>query len=95
MKQIKFRSRRERVLCTMYIVMVLYAYFRSNTELVPVFLSTGTLVPFGIPAESGRNVPPSLMNNCTLNYSNIQLLAPQEVLRILLKASWLLTVTVK
>ena len=94
--------------------MVLYAYFRSNTELVPVFLSTGYLVPFGIPAESGHNVPPSLMN-FTLNFmlqitevgaildwsyslnnsSNIQLLAPQEVLRILLKASWLLTVTVK
>jgi len=32
--------------------------FRSNTELVPVFQSTGTLAPFGIPAESGRNVPP-------------------------------------
>ncbi len=57
MKQIKFRSRMERVLRTMYIVM--YA-FRSNTELAPVFQSTGTLVPFEIPAESGRNVPPCL-----------------------------------
>ena len=52
MKQIKFWSRTGLVLCTMYIVM--YA-FRSNMELVPVFQSTGTLVP----AESGRNVPPS------------------------------------
>ena len=48
MKQIKFRSRTERVLRTAYIV--LYA-FRSNTELVPVFQSTGTLVPFGILAN--------------------------------------------
>jgi hypothetical protein len=55
MKQTKFRSRTERDLRTTYIVM--YA-FRSNTELIPVFQSTGTLVPFGIPAESGRNVPP-------------------------------------
>ena len=55
MKQIKFRSRTERVLRTTYIVM--YA-FRSNTELVPVFQSTGTRVLFGIPAESGQNVPP-------------------------------------
>jgi len=57
MKQIKFRSRTEHVLRTTYIVM--YA-FRSNTELLPVFQSTGNLVPFGIPAESGRNVPPRL-----------------------------------
>ena len=33
--------------------------FRSNTVLVQVFQSTETLVLFGIPAESGRNVPPS------------------------------------
>ena len=32
---------------------------RSNTELIPVFQSTGTLDLFGIPAKSGRNVPPS------------------------------------
>jgi hypothetical protein len=32
--------------------------FRLNTELVPVFQSTGTLVPSGILAESGQNVPP-------------------------------------
>jgi len=51
----KFRSRTERVLRTTYVVM--YA-FRSKTELVPVFQSTGTQVPFGIPAESGRNLPP-------------------------------------
>ena len=57
MKQIKFRSRTERVLRTSYVVM--YA-FRSKTELVPVFQSTGTLVPFGIPAESGRNVQPRM-----------------------------------
>jgi hypothetical protein len=32
-----------------------YKYaFQSNTELVPVFLSTVTLVLFGIPAESVR-----------------------------------------
>jgi len=37
---------------------VMYA-FRSNMELVPVFQSAGNLVPIGIPAESGRNVPPS------------------------------------
>ena len=56
MKQIKFRSRTtESVLRTASIVM--YA-FRSNTELDPVFQSTGTLVTFGIPAESGWNVPP-------------------------------------
>jgi hypothetical protein len=60
MKQIKFRSRTERVLRTACIVM--YA-FRSNTELVPVFQSTGTLVPFGILAESGRNVPPSVLGD--------------------------------
>jgi len=38
-------------------------YVHSNVclsvKLVPVFQSIGTLVPFGIPAESGRNVPPS------------------------------------
>jgi hypothetical protein len=56
MMQIKFRSRTELVLCTTYIER--YAFW-SNTELVRVFQSTGTLVPFGIPAESGRNVPPS------------------------------------
>jgi len=33
--------------------------FQSNTELVLVFQSIGPLVPFGIPAESGQNVPPS------------------------------------
>ena len=37
-------------------------YVRSmpsgQTEIVLVFQSTGTLVPFGIPAESGRNVQP-------------------------------------
>ena len=55
MKQIKFQSRTERVLRTTYIVM--YAFW-SNTELNPVFQSTGTPVPFRIPAESGRNVPP-------------------------------------
>ena len=55
MKQIKLRSRMERVLRTLYIVM--YA-FRSNKELFPGFQGTGTLVPFGIPAESGRNVQP-------------------------------------
>ena len=49
------RSRMDRVLRTTYIV--IYA-FQSNTELVLVFQSTGTLVPFGILAESGRNVPP-------------------------------------
>jgi len=43
MKHIKFRSRTKRVLYTTYIVM--YA-FRSNTELVLVFQSTGTLVLF-------------------------------------------------
>jgi len=53
MKQIKFRSRTERVLRTTYIVM--YAFW-SNTELVPVFQITETLVPARIPAESGRNV---------------------------------------
>ncbi len=41
MKQIKFRSRTGHVLRTTYVVM--YA-FRSNTELIPVFHSTGTLV---------------------------------------------------
>ena len=46
----------ERVLRTTYVIM--YA-FQSKTELVPVFQSTETLVPFRIPAESGRNVPPS------------------------------------
>ena len=56
MKQIKFQSRTELVLRTKYIVM--YA-FRSNTELVLVFQSTGNLVPFGFSAESGRNVHPS------------------------------------
>ena len=55
MKQIKFRSRTEHVLRTTYIVM--YA-FQSKMELVLVFQSTGTLVPTGIPAESGRNVQP-------------------------------------
>ncbi len=35
----------------------MYAFW-LNTELVPVFQSTGTPVPFGILAESGRNVPP-------------------------------------
>ena len=54
MKQIKFRSRTKHVLRTTYVVM--YAFW-SNTELVPVFHSTGTLVLFGIPTESGRNVP--------------------------------------
>ena len=43
--------------CLRTTYIVIYA-FRSNTELVLVFQSTGTLVPFGIPAESGRNVPP-------------------------------------
>ena len=43
-------------LCTTYIVM---NAFLSNTELIPFFQSTGTLVPLGIPAESGQNVPPS------------------------------------
>ena len=57
MKQIKFRSRTERVLHTTYIIM---HAFRSNTELVRVFQSTGALVPFGIPGESGRNVQPSV-----------------------------------
>ena len=57
MKQIKFWSRTGLVLCTMYIVM--YA-FRSNMELVPVFQSTGTLVPFRFPAGSDRNVPPRM-----------------------------------
>jgi hypothetical protein len=33
--------------------------FQSNTEHVPVFLSAGNLVLIRIPAESGRNVPPS------------------------------------
>ena len=47
----------ERVLRNTYIV--IYA-FRSNTELVPVFQSTGTLVPFRFPAESDRNVPPRM-----------------------------------
>ncbi len=65
MKQIKFRSRTERVLRTTYVVM--YA-FRSKTELVPVFQSTGTLVPFGILAESGRNVPPSSLCNTSKIY---------------------------
>jgi hypothetical protein len=37
--------------------------FRSNTELVPVFQITGTLVPFGIPLESCRNVPPRCVTN--------------------------------
>ena len=55
MKHIKFRSRTEHVLRTTYVVM--YA-FRSNTELVPVFQSTRTIVQFEIPAESGRNVQP-------------------------------------
>jgi hypothetical protein len=49
--------RTECVLRTTYAVM--YA-FRSNTELVPVFQSTRTLVPAGILAESSRNVPPSI-----------------------------------
>jgi len=40
-----------------YTYIVMYA-FRSKTELVLVFQSTGTLVRFGITAESGRNVPP-------------------------------------
>ena len=34
--------------------------FRPNTEHIPVFQSAGNLVPIGIPAEFGRNVPPSL-----------------------------------
>ncbi len=34
--------------------------FRPNTERVQVFQSAGNLVPIGIPAESGWNVPPRL-----------------------------------
>ena len=52
MKQIKLRSRTERVLRTTTYV-VLYA-FQSKTELTSVFQRTGTLVPFGIPEESNR-----------------------------------------
>jgi hypothetical protein len=63
----------EHVLHTTYIVM--YA-IRTNAELVPVFQSTGTLVPFGIPAESGRNVPPSIF--VSLNW--VGLLQVNEVL---------------
>jgi hypothetical protein len=44
------------VLPTLYVGM--YA-FRPNPERVPVFQSAGNLVPIGISAESGRNVPPS------------------------------------
>ena len=49
---------------------------RTNAELVLVFQSTGTLVPFGIPAESGRNVPPSIF--VSLNW--VGLLQVNEVL---------------
>jgi hypothetical protein len=38
----------------------MYAFW-SNTELIPVFQSTGILVPFRILAESGWNVPPSTL----------------------------------
>ena len=49
---------------------------RTNAELVPVFQSTGTLVPLGILAESGRNVPPSIF--VSLNW--VGLLQVNEVL---------------
>ena len=49
--------RTKRVLPTFYVGM--YA-FRPNTERVLVFQSAGNLVPIRIPAESGRNVQPSL-----------------------------------
>ena len=51
----------------------------SKTELVPVFQSTGTLVPFGIPAESSRNVPPSFKEGTTGLLRGIGLLVGGEV----------------
>ena len=66
MKQIKFQSRTERVLRSTYVVM--YAFW-SKKELVPVFQSNGTLVPFGIPAESGPNVQPCPKRVDSFGYS--------------------------
>ena len=39
-----------------------YVCLQSRRKLVPIFQSAGTLIPFGIPAEYGRNVPPSSLS---------------------------------